>query len=269
MSAEPRVRPRGSVRLWDDPRRLGMITNALFALAGAIVIAWAAQALVRAPQLALHKLVVRGELTHLDRALLEEAFTEGVEGNFLGVDLAAVRARIEALPWVRKAEVHRAWPDRIEARIEEHVALARWADGGLVNTHGELFDADLDDKLPRFTGPEGTAPEIAERYTTFRDQLATINADLTQVTLTPRYAWRLRGELAPGRVLTIELGRDQSSDPIAARLARFVQAYPQTVARMGRPVESADLRYPNGFALRLAGPARVPPGATEPVGRRA
>ena len=249
--AEPKVRPRGTVSLWDDPRRLGLITWALLAIAGAAVIAYSVEAAMRSQQFLLRKLVIVGELHHVDRDQLEEAFADGVEGNFFGVDLAAVRARIAALPWVRRVEVHRAWPDRIVARVEEHVALARWADGGLVDTFGDRFDGETTDRLPRFSGPAGSEHDIAERFAGFRDRLAAVGAELTTVTLSPRYAWQLRAQTGPGHTLVIELGRDQSNDPVAARLARFVRAYPPTVARLGRVPDVADLRYPNGFALRM------------------
>ena len=35
------------------------------------------------------------------------------------------------------------------------------------------------------------------------------------------------------------------------RLARFVAAYPATLGRIARPHDYVDLRYPNGFALRM------------------
>ena len=69
-----------------------------------------------------------------------------------------------------------------------------------------------------------------------------------RVILTPRHAWRLR--LADG--LAVELGRDAARDPVEARLARLVAAYPHTLARMPRKHDHIDLRYPNGFALRVA-----------------
>jgi cell division protein FtsQ len=52
--------------------------------------------------------------------------------------------------------------------------------------------------------------------------------------------------------LTIELGRDDPS----ARLARFVAAHDRTIGaltRAGRHIEQVDLRYRNGFAVRVPG----------------
>ena len=52
--------------------------------------------------------------------------------------------------------------------------------------------------------------------------------------------------------LAVELGRDATRDPVEARLTRLVAAYPHTLARMARKHDHVDLRYPNGFALRVA-----------------
>jgi cell division protein FtsQ len=38
---------------------------------------------------------------------------------------------------------------------------------------------------------------------------------------------------------------------VEARLARFVSVYDRTIARLNRRVEHVDLRYPNGFAVRI------------------
>ncbi|MNC85845.1 Cell division protein FtsQ [compost metagenome] len=64
-----------------------------------------------------------------------------------------------------------------------------------------------------------------------------------QVQVTPRRAWQLK--LASGT--TLELGREH----IEARLARFVALHPRTVGTLGRRVDYVDLRYANGFAVRI------------------
>ena len=164
-----------------------------------------------------------------------------------------MRRAFESLPWVRKVEVRRLWPDRIEVSIEEHVALARWgADTQarrLVNTYGEVFEGELPDavRLPQFAGPGGSAEEVTRRYAAFRQTLAPLQLEPRQVLLSPRYAWQLR--LSNG--LTLELGRDQLKEPVLERLSRFVAFYAQTLGRLKRRLDYVDLRYPNGFALRV------------------
>ena len=52
--------------------------------------------------------------------------------------------------------------------------------------------------------------------------------------------------------MVIELGRQRPDAPISDRLQRFVDFYP-SVANVGKaPPSVVDMRYPNGFALRLA-----------------
>ena len=118
--------------MWDNPRLLNAAAGFLTALALMVFAVAAAQLLLRSPLFPVREILVTGELAHTTRAQIEAATRGRVTGNFFAVDLADLRAGLEALPWVRHAEVRRVWPDRLEASLVEHVALARWADGGLV-----------------------------------------------------------------------------------------------------------------------------------------
>ncbi len=146
---------------------------------------------------------------------------------------------------MRRVEVRRVWPDRLHVVLEEHVALARWGDSALVNTHGELFSAASDASLPMFSGPSGSAPEVARRYLRLREALAPAGLVPAELTLSERRAWELR--LAGG--LLLRLGRDQ----VEERLATFLAVYAQTVAPVASRLDYVDLRYPNGFAVRVSG----------------
>ena len=258
--------------MWDNPRLLNATANALIGVA-ALIFAYAAlQLLLRSPLFPLKEIVVRGELAHADREEIAGAL-EGIGGNFFAADLAAVRGRLEQVGWVRRVDARRVWPDRIEVRLEEHVAFARWGQvegdlqsRGLVNTFGEPFAAEMgaDEQraLPLFAGPVGTEGEIARRYRRFSELLAPLGERPERVVLTPRHAWQLR--LATG--LQVELGRD-GPEPVEQRLERFVGAFPALLAQLGRTrYERVDLRYANGFAVRVPelarerAPVRAAPG---------
>jgi len=238
--------------VWNSPRLLNSTASALFALAAAIGLFAAGQVVLRSSLFPLREVSVEGALRHTSRADVESAARTRIFGNFFSVNLEEVRRTFERLPWVRHVDVRRVWPDGLEVRIEEHVALAKWADGGLVNSQGEHFSARTEEHLPVFKGPRGTAAEIARRYRVFAALLAPLHAPFAQLTLTPRNAWELRLESG----LQLMLGRDVQSDPVERRLARFVDAYPGTLARVHGRREYVDLRYPNGFAVRLPEPER-------------
>jgi cell division protein FtsQ len=187
---------------------------------------------------------VKGSLKNTTQAQIEAALPLAA-GNFFAADLAEVRAGLERLPWVRRVAVRRVWPGRLEVSVEEHVALARWGEEALVNTHGERFFAISGEPLPAFFAPGGTQSEVARRYVRFAAIVAPLGTSIERVVLSPRHAWQLR--LANG--LHLMLGRD--ADAAEARLQRFVDAYPATLARVSQKYDYVDLRYPNGFALRL------------------
>ena len=241
--------------MWDNPDSLNGCATTLYALAAAALIYAGAQAAIHSPLLPLRQLALRGEIEHVTREQAEGAARAAAVGTFFSVDLDAVRRAFEALPWVRKVEVRRLWPDRIEVAIEEHAALARWGSDArpkrLVNTYGEVFEGELADatRLPQFAGPAGSAEELTRRYGAFRQALAPLGLEPRQVLLSPRYAWQIR--LSNG--LTLELGRDQLKEPVLERLSRFVAFYAQTLGGLDRRLDYVDLRYPNGFALRVPG----------------
>ncbi len=234
--------------MWDNPRLLNAIAGFLTALGVMAFAAAGVHLLLRSPLFPLREVAVHGALKNILREDVERAMQSRISGNFFAADLGTIRAALEQLPWVRRVEVRRAWPDRIEVALEEHIALARWGSAALVNTHGERFEAASEAVLPLFSGPEGTEREVTRRYRRFAELAAPLDAALERVTLTPRRSWQIR--LASG--LQIELGRDfaQAGGP-ETRLARFVAAHPATLARIARTHENVDLRYPNGFALRV------------------
>lgn len=239
--------------MWDNPRLLNFAA-ALAAALAAVLLGYAAlHALARSPLFPLRELRVTGNLAHTTRAEIERA-AAGFGGNFFAADLAELRARLERLPWVRRVEVRRHWPDRVEASLEEHVALARWGEQGLLSARGELFPgrlgAEQAAQLPLLAGPAGTEAEVVRRYRRFAEILEPLGEAPERVILTERRAWQVRTRGG----LQLELGRDRG-EPVERRLARFVAAYPATLGRLARaePREPrvVDLRYPNGFALRV------------------
>ena len=244
--------------MWDNPGLANATAGALAALALGLLAYAGLRLLVDSPVFLLRSIIVEGSLERVERREIVDALQGRVKGTFFTVDLESVRSLFESIPWVRHAELRRRWPDRLEVRIEEQVALARWSQGKkvqLVNSQGELFRGQSDDSLPLLAGPSGTESEVAERFLAFRNLLAPLGVEPRQVLLSPRMAWQLK--LSNG--LTVQLGRDSEKDRVEDRLARFVLVYPQTVGGLRQRVDYVDLRYPNGFAVRASGNSGAEP----------
>ncbi len=229
--------------MWDKPALMTALANALYAVAALLVLAAVAVYVARLPAFSLHEVRIGGELKHVTRDQIEEVVRRELKGNFFTINLAATRAAFEQLPWVRHVNVRRQWPARLEVALEEHVPFARWGTAAIVNTEGEVFQAAYDGTLPVFIGPDGTAREIALQYLYFRRSLGAIGETPVEVQVTARRAWQVK--LASG--MTLALGRES----VEARLTRFVAVHDRTLGRLGRRIDYVDLRYANGFAVRI------------------
>jgi cell division protein FtsQ len=250
---------------------------AALAAAAALVLALVAAgigAATRAPVFTLSRIELHGDLNrHTPEALRAHAMPR-LAGNFFSLDLRQAQAVFEALPWVRRAEVRRIWPDAISVRLEEHVAVALWEGSDeagsaaglerLVNAYGELFDANPgeveDEALPVFSSGGADAAEALALHARLQPVFASLGLTVARLERSSRGAWRV--VLDSGA--RVELGRG-SADELTARTERLARTLPAVLARFDAPLEAADLRHAEGYALRLAGLGTQPAaGAAAP-----
>lgn len=246
--------------MWHDVRALKLMTGLLLGVFAVVVAGAAIVWVTRLGMFDLRSILVRGDVRHLSLPAIRASAVQQLRGNFFTVDLATARRTFETVPWVRRASVSRRWPNQLVVEIEEHVPLANWVDGRGVNTYGELFSvntAELEEyaNLPLLEGPPGTEHLLAQRLRDFAGWFKPIGRAPEAVGLSSRFAWSVT--LDDGMV--IELGREQEAHTLAKRIARFVATFEQVRQRWGGELETADLRYPNGYAVRVAGVKFIAP----------
>jgi cell division protein FtsQ len=239
--------------MWDKPKLLNWIASLLFALVVVGMLYALLFVLVHLPIFPLREVKVDGQLTHVNREQIKLIVAKHLKGNFFTLDLVKTRDAFQKLPWARNVSVRRQWPDKLFVVIEEHQTLARWGNIALVNTHGELFQAASDADLPVFYGPGDGVLEVTKSYGNYSQKLNKADLKIAQVSLSPRRAW----EITTDKGLLIALGREDMD----ARLEKFAKAYVSTISQLNVKVSYADLRYPNGFAVRR--PIIVAPKAIE------
>ena len=258
-----------------DVRLMNIVASSVFVLAavGALVagVLW----LMRSPLFPIRGIQLDGDLLRNNVPTIRANAAPRLAGNFYSVDLQQGRRAFESVPWVRRAVVRRVWPDRLAVRLEEHRAVALWVAQGeqnsgadrLVNSFGEVFDANVgdveDDSLPKLEGPEGSAAQMLAMVRRVQPVLSKLDMDIERLHLSGRGSWR--ADLDSGA--SIELGRG-SEDEIVARSERFVRTLAAATAKWRAPLEYADLRHTDGYAVRLRGvststaTARTPATAT-------
>jgi cell division protein FtsQ len=228
--------------MWDKPRLLNWIANFLFALSVVLFFYAVLFVVVHLPIFPIREVKVDGQLAHVNREQIKLIVAKHLKGNFFTLDLEKTRDAFEKLPWARNVSVRRRWPDKLDVVIEEHQALARWGNVALVNTHGELFQAATDADLPVFYGPGDGVMEVTKSYGNYSQVLNKADIKIAQVALSPRRAWEIKTD----KGLEIALGRVDMD----TRLEKFANAYKSTLSQLNVKVIYADLRYPNGFAVR-------------------
>lgn len=186
------------------------------------------------------------------------AVGEPVGRSIFHTDLSAAKLRLEALPWVRSAEVRRLLPNRIHVTLREKTAIALWSVDGdlrLVDETGALIPArslpERDADLPLLAGAGAgeAAPELRA--------LLVANPDLAE-----RFDWaerigerRWNVQLRAGPTLILPEGASTSgiASKFAAAKARDL---------LGPEIEALDMRYDKDFVVRGR-----PPGMLRTRGR--
>ncbi len=243
---------------------MNLTSNLLFAAFGAAALLLIGQWWTRQPAFNFRSIVIHGEVAHNSVATIRANAAPALLGNFFSMNLRHSQQAFEAVPWVRQAVVQRVWPNRLRVQLEEHRAAAIWSTDEavsrsgsseadkLVNTFGEVFEANLgdveDQDLITLRGPDGMAAQMLAMAQTLAPVWLNLHATVDELSLSGRGSWRVR--LDTGAV--VELGRGSPAE-VRARCEQFVATVGQLTTRYQRPVQYADLRHRDGYALRLRG----------------
>lgn len=244
-----------------DIKLMTLATRAMAVLLAVLVAVGSALWVLRHPVWTVRAITVQGDVLHQNavtfRSQLATQMKNKLTASFLTVDLQQVRQLFEAVPWVRRAVVQRDFPNRLKVTIEEHQAVAWWGEAGsgrLVNGLGEVFEASPDEgeELPELAGPDHESAHVLTLFRSLRAEFARLDMGVVRVQLNERGSWS--AELDSGT--HIELGRG-TPDELLMRVQRFTGTLSQLTARYPGALQSVDLRYPNGYALRVRGVTTV------------
>lgn len=242
--------------MWHDIKTLNAAANTLFGIVLLALLMSGVWWLIQRPMFTLKTVQVesfnQSNLRHVNTLTIREAALPKIKGNFFTSNLDNVRAAFEAVPWVRKASVQRDWPNKLIVTLEEHEVLGTWGDAGrLLSVQGDVFTANLaeaeeDADLIDLNGPDGSEKEVLAQYIKFKTWFKQINLAPEIVNYSARYAWSLK--LNNG--MRVELGRTTDEESLKKRVDTLLTVYPQLLASLQDQIESVDMRYPNGMALK-------------------
>jgi cell division protein FtsQ len=200
------------------------------------------------------KVEVRG-LDRMDELPVYNLALPEVDHAMLAVDLAALRARIMTLGWVKEARVSRRLPDTLVIDIVERQPVAIWQRNGrlsLVDETGAVLsgvDARTMPDLPLVVGPQANVR--TRDLARLMDAAPALRPMLAGATWVGNRRWDLR--FKSNEILALPEGEAEA----AAALLNFARM--DGVDRLlGRGILRFDMRDPARFVARLpADPAQA------------
>ncbi len=198
-------------------------------------------------QVPLARFNVQGQLQQTDVAAIREAILAQPLGSFFTADVDQIRARIEALPWVKQASLRKVWPDRLSVFVSEHQPQALWNADRLINEQDEVFRADVTKvsaQLPQLFGPEHAVEDTLSEFYRLQKMLSVNGFSIRALRLTDRFAVSLVLEQG----IEIKLGREATLE----RIKRFIDLFPSMMNHENskeNKVDTVDLRYDTGAAV--------------------
>ena len=194
----------------------------------------------------LTRLQIIGQLHHVSSSDVRLAVLPYAQAGFFAVDLDQAQQVVVALPWVKNAQVSKHWPNRLDVFLEEYRPFARWGQSRLLSENGQIFSVSAntqDLSLPLFKSADSNVGDLVDVYNEACKLFAPVHLTITQLEKNERGDWFLT--LSNG--ILIVIGRDA----VVSRLRRFSLALPRLFVMHSEGINTADLRYPDGFALRF------------------
>lgn len=182
---------------------------------------------------------------HVDQESMQLALTPLVSKGFFAIDVDTIKDRLLKSPWVSNAVVQRIWPDKVMITVVERTPVARWNDGRLLSSNGEIFTPDASsypNDLPVLVGPDGQHIEMLQYYKKLSSLLTPLRFKISRLELTPELSWNLTFDNG----MRLNVGNKD----VLTRMGHFVKVYPKIIGDRIADVEYIDLRYANGLAVR-------------------
>lgn len=198
------------------------------------------------------RLILTGKRDYTtDNHIRQAILLLGTSGTLMTQDVDVIRQQIERLPWIKKINVRKQWPDKLKIHLEEYVPVARWNDLRKVDANGISFSEPIEwvekQTFPLLYGPEGSENEVLEAYRSMSSILSANKYQLKTVAMSARHSW----QLVINNNARLELGRDDR----IVRLQRFIELYPllkKQAQSENKRVNYVDLRYESGASVGWA-----------------
>ncbi len=186
---------------------------------------------------------VSGDLSRPERAAVKTAVLQRLDGGLLGVSLDDVVANVVALSWPRDVRARRIWPGIVDVSVTKDPIVARWGDGGVLNSSGEVIGTagTPDPALPLIRCVNANGARAMQIVQMLDQVLADTPLRIAEIDEDALGEWSVRFT----NDITVSLGHQQ----LLERVERFYSVYRTVIEDRLDQVDHIDARYRNGVAV--------------------
>lgn len=187
---------------------------------------------------------ITGTYQHISHQQLEEVLDQYLTSSFFSLPVNHLHRDLSVLPWVKRVQIERVWPDTLKINLVEKIPVAVWnnamlsSDGEVFNERGELTD----NSLPHLKGPVNHQQQVLHVYEKMSKILSMCGLHADSLEWRENEAW----ELTLSNGILLRLGKRDLEE----RVGRFCKAYPAVFADKQQQLTSVDLRYSRGMAIQ-------------------
>jgi len=189
---------------------------------------------------------LEGAFQHIELKSIEDVSGPMVQTALVSLNLDRLIEKVHSLPWVSRVDVERIWPDTLILRLTEQKPYFRWGASSLLNSDGVRFDPKESEQfaeLPVIYARDGDEGALYRVLKKMQSGLIRYGMNIESLTVNARKEWivglKTGVELKFGRRHPLEM------------YERFLRLLPLLGAKSIDSIESFDMRYPKGFAVRL------------------
>ena len=166
--------------------------------------------------------------------------------SFFNFKINYLILELNKVEWVRNVDIRRVYPNEVSITIEEHQPVAIWNNKRYINNFGELFEVKIIKKnLPLLQSDEDRIKEIFDYFYQFNENLRLNNLEYKINKIEENEIRSVTIFLTSG--LYIKLG----SKNVKNKINLFFKVYKSLKTRDLKKIRYIDMRYSNGFSLRL------------------
>ena len=216
------------------------------ALLGSLILIWCFLLLDETNFFPIKKVYINGDLNYLDQNQLKSDIAKYTNQGFFQIDLNKISESLQLDQWVSEVSVSKIWPSSILVKIKERLPIAKLNKDYFFDEKGEIFQPSFVPNVELLQ-----ISDLSNKPNNLFKVMHQVNLNLVKEglfldSLHKTKLGTIQLTLSDGK--KVVLGNEEVFE---TNLNRLLISYKTFLKDLWLNIESVDLRYSNGLAVRF------------------